>query len=165
MAAKSERSAQLSVLDRLIDQEPKRTTEAPPSAAQSLRELKASLRRDIEWLLNTRCSIQDPPAGSTELLRSLYVYGLPDVCSLSLSSTRDFRRLSRAMESALATFEPRLRSIHVALVPVSDKTSRVLRFQIEGVLRLEPVPEHVTFDTTLELTSGEYDVRGEPGAG
>jgi type VI secretion system protein ImpF len=95
----------------------------------------------------------------------LYVYGLPDVCSLSLSSTRDFRRLSRAMESALATFEPRLRSIRVALVPVSDKTSRVLRFQIEGVLRLEPVPEHVTFDTTLELTSGEYDVRGEPGAG
>lgn len=165
MAAKSERSAQLSVLDRLIDQEPKRTTEAPPSAAQSLRDLKSSLRRDIEWLLNTRCSIQEPPAGSTELLRSLYVYGLPDVCSLSLSSTRDFRRLSRAMEAALATFEPRLRSIRVALVPVSDRTSRVLRFQIEGVLRLEPVPEHVTFDTMLELTSGEYEVKGEPGAG
>jgi predicted component of type VI protein secretion system len=33
------------------------------------------------------------------------------------------------------------------------------------VLRLEPVPEHVTFDTMLELTSGEYEVKGEPGAG
>ena len=88
MAAKSERSAKLSVLDRLIDQEPKRTTEAPHSAAQSLRDLKASLRRDIEWLLNTRCSIQDPPAGSTELLHSLYTNGMPDVCSLSLKIGR-----------------------------------------------------------------------------
>ena len=49
MAAKSERSAKLSVLDRLIDLEPKRASEPPPSAAQSLRELKASLRRDITF--------------------------------------------------------------------------------------------------------------------
>ena len=38
----------------------------------------------------------------------------------------------------------------------------MLRFQIEGVLRLEPVPEHVTFDTMLELTSGEYEVKESP---
>ena len=69
------------------------------------------------------------------------------------------------MEAALATFEPRLRSVRVTLVPVRDTTSRVLRFQIEGMLRLEPAPERVTFDTVLELTSGEYEVKGEPGAG
>jgi type VI secretion system protein ImpF len=165
MAAKSERSAKLSVLDRLIDHEPQRATEAPPGTAQSLRELKASLRRDIEWLLNTRRCIQDPPPGASELERSLHVYGLPDICSLSLSSGQDFQRLARAMESTLAAFEPRLRTIRVRPVPAADTTSRVLRFQIEGVLRVEPVPEHVTFDTMLELTSGEYEVRGEPGAG
>jgi len=165
MAAKSERSAKLSVLDRLIDQDPQRATEAPPSQAQSLRELKASLRRDIEWLLNTRQCIQDPPEGSSELQRSLHVYGLPDICSLSLSSGQDYHRLARTMESTLATFEPRLRTIRVTPAPSADPTSRVLRFQIEGVLRVEPVPEHVTFDTVLELTSGEYDVKGEPSAG
>ena len=84
---------------------------------------------------------------------------------MSLHSTRDFQRLSRAMETALATFEPRLRSIRVTAVPAADSTSRVLRFQIEGVLRVEPVPEHITFDTVLELTSGEYEVKGEPSAG
>jgi type VI secretion system protein ImpF len=165
MAAKSERSAKLSVLDRLIDHDPQRSAEAPPSAAQSLRDLKASLRRDIEWLLNTRRSIQDPPPGASELERSVHVYGLPDICSMSLSSGKDFQRLARAMESALATFEPRLRSIRVRPAPAADSTSRVLRFQIEGVLRVEPVPEHVTFDTMLELASGEYEVRGEPSAG
>ena len=165
MAAKSERSAKLSVLDRLIDNEPKRASEAQPSAAQSLRDLKASLRRDIEWLLNTRHTIQDPPPGAVELERSLYVFGLPDLCSLSLNTPQEFHRLARLMESTIATFEPRLRSLRVTPVPAADKTSRVLRFQIEGVLRIEPVPEHVTFDTVLELTSGEYAVEGEPGAG
>jgi type VI secretion system protein ImpF len=165
MAAKSERSAKLSVLDRLVDHDPKRTSEAPPSPAQSLRDLKASLRRDIEWLLNTRRGIEDLPAGSSELQRSLQAYGLPDVCSLRLNVAQDYNRLARTMEVALATFEPRLRTIRVTPVPASDTKSRVLRFQIEGVLRLEPVPEHVTFDTMLELTSGEYEVKGEPGAG
>ena len=165
MAAKSERSAKLSVLDRLIDQDPKRASEAPLSPAQSLNELKASLRRDIEWLLNTRQCIQEPPEGSTELQRSLQVYGLPDICSLNLSSGQDYHRLARTMESTLATFEPRLRTIRVTPAPSADATSRVLRFQIEGVLRVEPVPEHVTFDTVLELASGEYEVKGEHGAG
>jgi len=165
MAAKSERSARLSVLDRLIDQDPKRTTEAPPTPAQSLRELKTSLRRDIEWLLNTRRSVQDPPPGSSQLQRSLHVYGLPDICSLSLKSSQDLSRLSREMESVLTTFEPRFRTVRVTLVPATESTSRTLRFQIEGILRLEPVPERITFDTVLELTSGEYAVKGEPGAG
>ena len=39
-----------------------------------------------------------------------------------------------------------------------------MRFQIEAVLRLEPVPEQITFDTVLELSSGEYEIKGEPGA-
>jgi type VI secretion system protein ImpF len=164
MAAKSERSAKLSVLDRLIDHEPKRQSEAPPSSAQSLRELKANLRRDIEWLLNTRRTIEDPPPGSEELERSLYVFGLPDIYSVGSSTSQDYNRLARTMEAALATFEPRLRTVRVMPVAATDSTSRVLRFQIEGVLRVEPVPEHVTFDTVLELTSGEYAVKGESGA-
>jgi len=165
MAAKSERAAKLSVLDRLIDQEPKRTSEAPPSAAQSLRALKASMRRDIEWLLNTRRSAEDPPAGAAELQRSLHVFGLPDIYSVGSNTPQDYNRLARSMESALAVFEPRLRTIRVTLSSGSNAASRVLRFQIEGVLRVEPVPEHVTFDTVLELTSGEYEVKGEAGAG
>ncbi|HSW49611.1 MAG TPA: type VI secretion system baseplate subunit TssE [Bryobacteraceae bacterium] len=165
MAARSERSAKLSVLDRLIDNEPKRTSEAPASPAQSLRELKASLRRDIEWLLNTRRCIQEPPPGASELERSLHTYGLPDICSLSLTTGHDYQRLARAMEATLAGFEPRLKTIRVTPAPARDTASRVLRFQIDGVLRVEPVPEHLTFDTVLELTSGEYEVKGEPSAG
>jgi len=43
-----------SVLERLIDREPKEQSEMAPTRAQSVRALKSSLRRDLEWLLNTR---------------------------------------------------------------------------------------------------------------
>jgi type VI secretion system protein ImpF len=41
----------------------------------------------------------------------------------------------------------------------------VLRFQIQGLLDMDPAPEHISFDTVLQLSSGEYQVRGEPSAG
>ena len=60
--------------------------EAPPTRLQSMRELKAALRRDLEWLLNTRQPLDAPPEGASELVRSLYNYGLPDITSMSVSS-------------------------------------------------------------------------------
>ena len=51
----------LSVLDRLTDNDPKSpTVEAPLSRAESVRALKAGVRRDLEWLLNTRRTPDEP---------------------------------------------------------------------------------------------------------
>ena len=44
----------LSVLDRLVDFEPDVKTEPPASRSKALRQLKQALKRDLEWLLNTR---------------------------------------------------------------------------------------------------------------
>ena len=56
-----------SVLERLIDREPDAKQEAAPTRSQSVRLLKASVRRDLEWLLNTR---QNPEAGQRRISRS-----------------------------------------------------------------------------------------------
>ena len=149
----------LSVLDRLIDQEPERKLEPPLTRAQSLRELKAALRRDLEWLLNTRRTIEESPASLKELERSLYNYGLPDVSSLYLRSSNDQDTLLKAIRVAINYFEPRLLNIKVALEPAADD-ARVIRFSIEGLLRMDPAPEHVFFDTMLEPMSGQYQVKG-----
>ena len=149
----------LSVLDRLIDQEPERKLEPPLTRAQSLRELKAALRRDLEWLLNTRRTIEESPASLKELERSLYNYGLPDVSSLYLRSSNDQGTLLKAIRVAINYFEPRLLNIKVTLEPAADDT-RVIRFGIEGLLRMDPAPEHVFFDTMLEPMSGQYQVKG-----
>jgi type VI secretion system protein ImpF len=153
----------LSVFDRLIDQDRHVRVEAPPTRLQSMRELKAALRRDLEWLLNTRQPLESPSA-TTELAHSLYSYGLPDITSMSLSSEDERRKLARIMETALLNFEPRLASPKVRLVQTGEGKTHMLRFVIEGHLRVDPAPEYVTFDTVLETAMGAYEVKGEAGA-
>ncbi len=150
----------LSLLERLTDNELSLRTDPPQGRAQSLRVLKASLRRDIEWLLNTRRSIEAPQETTLELERSLFNYGLPDIAGLGVHSTQDQKRLLWMIESTIANFEPRILGARVTMEQVAG-SSRILRFQIQGLLRIDPAPERVTFDTVLELTSGEYQVKGD----
>jgi type VI secretion system protein ImpF len=149
----------LSVLDRLVDLEPERKLEPPLTRAQSVRELKAALRRDLEWLLNSRRTIEESPASLKEVGRSLYNYGLPDVSSMYLRSSKDQAFLLEAIKAAISYFEPRLLNVKVTLEPGADDR-RVIRFAIEGLLRMDPAPEQVFFDTVLEPTSGQYQVKG-----
>lgn len=148
------------MLDRLIDREPKNRNEALPTYAQTLRQLKSSLCRDLEFLLNTRRTPQEAPDSAVELQRSVYHYGLPDLTILSARSVTDQNRLLKIIENTVATFEPRLANVRVSLGPMAG-ANRVLRFLIEGMLRMDPAPEHVAFDTVLELTSGQYEVHGD----
>lgn len=160
-----EQTVTLSVIDRLIDHVPDSNSEPAPTRAQSIRQLKASLRRDLEWLLNTR---RTPfPAGSefSQLEQSLYNFGLPDLTSLSWDSSRDRLRLTRLIEQAVATFEPRISRLKVVPIESISGARHVLRFQIEGLLEMDPAPEHISFDTVLQLSSGEYQVKGEASAG
>ena len=84
-----EQTVTQSVLERLIDREPQIAAEPPLTRAQSVRQLKASLRRDLEWLLNTRRTPEAAGDEFQELERSLFNYGLPDLTSLSWESARD----------------------------------------------------------------------------
>ena len=78
-----------SLLDKLFDDEP----HAPmPTALRqlSLEELKSTVARDIESLLNTRIVFEeDDLHGLPECKRSLLTYGLNDFAGLSLASFYD----------------------------------------------------------------------------
>jgi type VI secretion system protein ImpF len=161
----TEETVTQSVLERLIDLDPAAQTDPPQTRSQSVRQLKATLRRDLEWLLNTRQIAGGVPEDFPELEGSLYGYGLPDVSNLSGSSIRDRNRLLRILESTITAFEPRLSGVKVSLVESGSNSGRQLRFQIEALLLMDPVPEQISFDTILELSSGEYQVKGEQNAG
>ena len=153
----------LSVLDRLIDMDPKRSQELPLNRSQSLRELKASVCRDLEWLFNSRQPLETPTAGKL-LKTSLFAYGLPDISNLTTSSIRDRKLLSQSLEEAVKLFEPRILNPRVILASTEDGKVQRLRFVIEGLLRVDPSPEPVSFDTMLDLASGEYKVPGDASA-
>jgi type VI secretion system protein ImpF len=160
-----EQTVTQSVLERLIDRDPQGLSEPPPTRPHSVRLLRASVRRDLEWLLKTRRNPE--PAGEEfpDLVRSLYNYGLPDLNALNWESSRDRTRLARVVQEALMVFEPRLRGTQVIPLEPVPGSPHVMRFQIEGLLEMDPTPEHISFDTTLQLSSGEYQVRGDSSAG
>ena len=161
MANKPDGIITLPLLDRLTDEDPKNSQEVPLSRSRSLAALKVSVRRDLEWLLNTRRAERDLPPN---VARSVFCYGLPEQASGSEDRGQVFQELARRMETIISIFEPRLAGVKVSLSPHQDATIRRVDLIIDGLLRLDPSPEHVSFDTSLELTNGEYHVKGEAGA-
>ena len=78
-----------SVLDRLIDDRPDERREAPKTGSQVMREVKLSLQRDLENLLNTRRRATGWPADLSELELSLANYGIPDIAGADLGSAEN----------------------------------------------------------------------------
>jgi type VI secretion system protein ImpF len=147
-----------SVFDRLLDYEPDMSREPPSSRAKSLRLFKQAVRRDLEWLLNTRQVVGGIPDELQELRRSLASYGLADFSSAGGNNIADQNKMRRFMEESIRVFEPRLQDVSVSVEPI-ETGERALRFRIDANLVVDPAPEPVTFDTTLQLVNGEYKVQ------
>jgi type VI secretion system protein ImpF len=150
----------VSVLDRLIDLEPDNRMENPVSRSQSVRLLKSAVRRDLEWLLNSRRICEPPDEALKELNRSAYVYGLQDLSSLTMASASDRNRLVRQILATVNLFEPRLTNVRLVLVETPDSAKKDVHLRIEALLRMDPVPEPVSFDTVIELKSGNCHLTG-----
>ncbi|CAN5492917.1 hypothetical protein BH10ACI1_BH10ACI1_24080 [soil metagenome] len=116
------------------------------------------MRRDLEWLLNTRAYIGEIDENLEEVNNSVAVYGLPDFTGISAKSDSEMKRLTRAVERALKLFEPRFLNLKVMLEPVNN-IDRLLKFRIEAHLNIEPSPEPIAFDTVLQLGSGDFQVK------
>ena len=150
----------ISVLDRLIDVEPQNSAQTPLSRSQSVRLLKGAVRRDLEWLLNTRRIFDFPEDELKEVNRSAYVYGLPDVSMLTMATAGDRSKLTRQIVTAINQFEPRLANVRVVFVETEDAAKQNVRLRIEAMLRMDPSPEPISFDTVIELKSGSCRLSG-----
>jgi type VI secretion system protein ImpF len=150
----------LSVLDRLLDLEPENRAETSMSRAQSLRVLKSAVRRDLEWLLNSRRICDLPDEGLTRVNKSAYVYGLPDLSTLSTGAAGDRNKLVRHILDTIKLFEPRLATVRLVMVENADSAKKDVRLRIEAMLRMDPAPEPISFDTVIELKSGNCRLSG-----
>lgn len=161
--ADADRALRPSVLDRLIDLDPSASVDPAGSWGQSVRQIKAGLCRDLEWLLNSRRTLIDIPDDFEFLKASVLNYGIIDVSSLLRDNQEHKSLLVREVAHAVQVFEPRLANVKVSLVTddSSDATKREIHFVVEGLLRIDPQPEHVVFDTVLDATNGDYVVRSQ----
>ena len=142
-----------SLLDRLTDMD-----QWPETRSASISMYRESLKRDVEWLLNTRQPVipelEDYPATAA----SVFNFGLPDIHSFDGSKGKEQNALTVALEKCIRIFEPRISQPRVLLTR-TDILSRSLKFHIEGQIVYENMNEEIKFDTTLELISGEYEVK------
>jgi type VI secretion system protein ImpF len=149
-----------SVLDRLLDNEPEVKREPAKGRHQVLRELKQSVRRDLENLLNTRQRCLSFPPMLKELKQSLVNYGIPDFLGASLSAAADRESFCRTLQGIIQQSEPRFKTVKVQLLNNAEPLDRTLRFRIDALLYADPAPEPIVFDTALEPATGTVAVKG-----
>lgn len=144
--------AQLSVLDRLIDERPDEVQERPMTPSQTMSRLREAVRRDLEALLNTRERCRGWPPAFREIDDSVVGYGLPDFSVLSLQG--QWRNaLSRRVVEAIRRFEPRLTAVNVQFDERREMLERVARFRIEALMAADPAPEPVAFNTQIDAVT------------
>jgi type VI secretion system protein ImpF len=151
-----------SVLDRLLDDEPENRKELPKDRTQRLRELKLSVARDIENLLNTRVSFGKIPENFTRVLASTANYGVPDFNALVTDSADTVVRMESQILEVLEYFEKRLHDVSVKAEGASHlRDVRIVRFRIEGVLQADPSPEWVKYTSQMSAVNKQFEVKDE----
>lgn len=155
------RRAQLPLLDRLIDAEPDVSADRSLSTPAAMELLRAGVCRDLEELLNTRRRWQSWQPGLSHLKQSLVAYGLPDFASGAFNDQRRRDELRQLVEECIRTFEPRITNLKVSLVEATDRTSGTLRLRIDAMLRADPAPEPIIFDTVVDLVAKTVTVSEE----
>jgi type VI secretion system protein ImpF len=147
-----------SVIDRLLEDSTQTGAALPPSDGEDLRQLTLDVGRDLENLLNTRRRCKACPPELQELNKSLIDYGIPDFTGLNMSAPAEREQTRLAIERAIRQFEPRLTNVVVAVQPNVDRADRRLHLRITGVLRTEPVPERVVFDSEVHPSTASIAV-------
>ncbi len=147
-----------SLLDRLVDDDPTRTTEPRDNRANSTSRLRESVLRDLNWLFNATQNSQDLD-DYPEVRRSVVNYGLPGVSGRPASSL-DLVELARALREALIFFEPRLvpHTVRVYAAPRDESSHNVISFRMEAQLWAQPIPLEIFMRTDMDLESGQTSV-------
>lgn len=129
-------------------------------AAQRLtiEELKDTVARDLEALLNTRSSVPDDALKAfPECTRSMVTYGLADFADRCLSSPTDRAHICSSIEKTIACHEPRLRNVRANL-DLRDESVNRLNFSITAVLVASVSQEPVNFDAVLTPSTLQYSI-------
>ena len=148
-----------SILDRLIDNEPQSTVDLDTNKYHKLSNLRNSVKRDLEDLVNTRYRIVGPPKDLAETVSSIINYGLPDLATINMSDTEFQQQFVEQFELILREYEPRFKSIKIDYIDNSNSLDRTLHFRIDATLYADPYPEIIIFDSELDPVTRSINVK------
>ncbi|MCG5076762.1 type VI secretion system baseplate subunit TssE [Paraburkholderia tagetis] len=165
------RMARPMLFDRLRDDVQQRpaAADSPYRGGSHAGGLLEAVLRDLSWLLNTACALDERDARRyAEAGRSVLNFGVPAFAGTPLSGI-DTPYLENALREAIVCFEPRLQgeSVEVRCVNDARRASRhnVLTFEIAGRLACVEPPLSMLLQTELDLDSGIALLRPLNGSG
>ena len=100
---KAETLVTQSLMDRLANVE-----DWPTTRFASMRMYRETLKREVEWLLNTRQSPIPELEGYAQATSSVINYGLPDIHAFNGSKGREHDALTASLLRTLRSFDPRI---------------------------------------------------------
>jgi len=153
--ARAFEGARALLFERLVDLDPQAPTEPKPLRTLNRRELRESVRRELEWLLNTRCPIPAPLLDERE--RTVINYGIPDLSWFYPQNPRDQRRLASILSQTISAFEPRLRQVRVTVERYLD-VQQALYVIVDALLVIESITEPVSFPVVIYSKRGGSEV-------
>ncbi|WDE13885.1 type VI secretion system baseplate subunit TssE [Thalassomonas haliotis] len=150
MSQYNRQSIAVSLLDKLIDDNPQEPDLREGQRGVSLGQIRANVRRDLENLLNAKVPWQTWPECYRELDNSLVNYGLQDFSSMAVGSLEGRQLLCQKVADAIRRFEPRFIEVEVETVDNEQPLDRILRLRINALLYADPEPEYISFDSEVE---------------
>jgi type VI secretion system protein ImpF len=150
------------LLDRLIDEEPARSSEAATGEVAIARAVRASVVRDLEVLLSTRPRLVGAPWAVAEPSPTIVDFGLPPARGTNLATASGRQEFARAIEAAIRCFEPRLVEARVSIEP-GPTPMEPLRMTVAARLAAGTGGEPEPFEASWAFGSGRFRA-GEGGA-
>jgi type VI secretion system protein ImpF len=122
----------------------------------TVQELRNSVARDLEELLNSRMVnlnhiIDDYPLAK----RSIVQFGIIDFVGLSTANPLDRAKICHSIEQSISAHEPRLKQVKVEML-LDGHNMGALCLSIQAYLNLHPLYEPVVFDALLKPATQQY---------
>lgn len=148
---------QLSLLDRLTDDEPEKKSEQRDKRVISVARLKELVLRDLGWLLNSVAAEASMDLKAyKEVQSSTLNFGIPDLSGLVASSLNTLA-LEREIVKCIKQYEPRIiaSSLLVKVIFQREEMSgNTLSFEINADLWAQPIPLQLFLQTEVDIDNG-----------
>lgn len=151
---------QPALLDRLRDDEPDKVQEAREQRVLSMRQLRESVLRDLQWLLNTGNLAATGELDHHPLVaRCVLNFGIPDLSGTTATAMR--HKLEPMIRQAILDFEPRILkdSLRVRAVEADQMNRNAMSFEIQGELWGQPLPTLLFLRSEIDFETGDVTVQ------
>ena len=128
----------------------------------SLEQLKASIRENIEFILNSRSQLNIHDAPFVTEKKNLFYLGLSDFSLQNLSDAAIAEEFQKEAKKVIENFEPRLQNIRVSLATeLKESHKSFFQLKIEGELKTNSLQKNnsqILFNTILIPIKRVFDI-------